>query len=69
MGQDKVKFGRDEEGNLKMTVFDEKDHHDVGNPHAHDVDMSHPFDDFNGARGDARPITDDERREYYPNSS
>lgn len=69
MGQEKIDYGHDEKGNLTMTVFDEKPHHDVGNPHAHDIDMNHPFNDFNGARGDARSLTDDERRKYYPNSS
>ena len=65
---DDVKFGVDEKGNLTMTAIDYKDHYGL-NPHAHDVDMSKPFTDYNSARGDARPLTDDEEKEYGGNNS
>jgi len=64
---DDVKFGIDSDGNLTMTAIDYKDHKDMG-PHAHDVDMSKSFSDFNSARGEARPMTDDEAREYLENN-
>ena len=61
--KDDVKFGMDSDGNLTMTAIDYNDHKGMG-PHAHDVDMSKPFSDFNSARGKARELTEDERREY-----
>ena len=64
---DDVKFGVDLDGNLTMTAIDYKDHKGMG-PHAHDVDMSMPFSDFYSARGEARPMTDDEAREYLENN-
>ena len=69
MGQEKIKFGHDENGNVTMTVFDEKDHHDVGNPHAHDIDVTKPAENFNEARGEARSLTEEEREEFYPESN
>lgn len=64
--KDDVKFGIDENGNLTMTAIDYKEH-DGMNPHAHDVDMSHPFSDYDGARGEARELTEDEQKEYGEN--
>lgn len=60
---DDVKFGVDRDGKLTMTAIDYKDHKGMG-PHAHDVDMSKPFTEYDKARGEARPLSDDERKEY-----
>lgn len=60
---DDVKFGVDENGNLTMDAIDYEDHKGMG-PHAHTVDMNKPFTNYNDARGEARPLTDDERKEY-----
>lgn len=64
---DDVKYGVDEKGKLTMTAIDYKDHKGLGT-HAHDVDMSKPFSDFNKARGEARPLTEDEKKEYEKNN-
>lgn len=63
---DDVKFGVDDKGNLTMTAIDYKDHKGLG-PHAHDVDMSKPFTEYDKARGEARPLTKDEQKEYGKN--
>lgn len=61
--KDDVKFGVDKTGKRTMTAIDYNDHKGMG-PHAHDVDMSKPFSEYDKARGKARPLTDDERKEY-----
>lgn len=64
--KDDVKYGIDENGNLTMTAIDYKDHNGM-NPHAHDVDMNHSFMDYEGARGEARELTEEEQKEYGKN--
>ena len=61
--KDDVKFGVDDNGNLTMTAIDRIDHKGMGT-HAHDIDMSVPFTQYDKARGEARPLTDDEKKEY-----
>lgn len=46
-----------------MTAIDYKDHKGLG-IHAHDIDMSKPFTDYDSARGEARPLTEEEKHEY-----
>lgn len=64
--KDDVKYGIDENGNLTMTAIDYKEHNGM-NPHAHDIDMSHSFSDYDGARGEGRELTEDEQKEYGGN--
>ncbi len=61
--KDDVKFGVDKDGKLTMTAIDYKNHKDLG-PHAHDIDMTKPFTNFDKARGEARPMTESEKKEY-----
>lgn len=66
--KDDVKFGIDSQGNLSMTAIDYKEHYGM-NPHAHDVDMTHPFSDYDGARGEGRELTEEEEKEYGGNAN
>lgn len=61
--KDTIKYGIDENGELTMTAIDFKDHKGM-DPHAHDVDVNKPFSDYDNARGEARPLTSEERKEF-----
>lgn len=66
--KDDVKYGVDENGKLTMTAIDYKEHNGM-NPHAHDIDMSRPFTDYDSARGEGRGITEEEKKEYGKNGN
>lgn len=63
---DDVKYGVDSKGKLTMTAIDYKEHKGI-DPHAHDIDMSKPFTQYDSARGEGRPLTEDEKKEYGGN--